>query len=70
VPILTLVQQGAHVVLLIRAALSLFLALLISRFFFQGGGWVKTIGLAAIMFILAYLFEYTRKRDKGGSHGN
>jgi hypothetical protein len=58
------------VVLLIRAALSLFIALLISRFFFQAGGWVKTIGLAAIMFFLAYLFEYTKKRDKGGGHGN
>ena len=57
-------------VLLIRAALSMFLAFVISRFFFHGWGWLKIIGLAVIMFILAYLFEYTRKRDKGVGHGN
>lgn len=51
--------------LLIRLILSLVLAFLISRFFFPGISIIKMLGLAAVMLAMAYLFEHTRKRDKG-----
>jgi hypothetical protein len=53
----------------LRLILSVFLAFLIGRFFFQGGFVVKSLGLAAVMLSLAYLFEYTKKRDKGERDG-
>jgi len=53
----------------LRLILSVFLALVIGRFFFQGGFIVKSLGLAAVMLALAYLFEHTKKRDKGEKDG-
>ena len=51
-------------IFVIRLFLSLFLAFFITRFFSPGIHLIKVFGLAAIMFGLAYLFEYTKKRDK------
>jgi uncharacterized membrane protein YuzA (DUF378 family) len=45
------------------------LAFLISRFFFQGASMVKILGLAAIMLILAYLFEFTKRKERKGQNG-
>jgi hypothetical protein len=53
----------------LRLVLSVLLAFLIGRFFFQGASIVKILAFAAVMFALAYLFEYTRKRDKEGENG-
>ena len=52
-------------ILVLRILLSLIMASLISLLFFNGIGLYKTSLLAGIMFVLAYLFEYTRNRDKG-----
>ncbi len=49
----------------IRFFLSVVFAFLVSRFFFENIAVIKIIGLALILLGLAYLFEYTRKRDKG-----
>ncbi len=51
--------------LLLRVFLSLILAFILTRIFFQGSSTTKTIILALVLLIFAYLFEYTRKRDKG-----
>jgi len=53
----------------IRIILSIGLAFIIIRFFFQSTSAVKILGLAAIMFALAYLFEYTRRKDKEEKNG-
>jgi hypothetical protein len=45
------------------------LAFLISRIFFQGASIYKILGLAVIMFVLAYLFEYTKRKDKNEQNG-
>ena len=55
--------------LIIRLVLSVFLAILIGRFFFQGASIAKVLGLAAVMFGLAYVFQYTKKRDQEEDHG-
>jgi hypothetical protein len=34
-------------------------------FFFNGIQLYKTSMLAGVMFLLAYIFEYARKRDEG-----
>jgi len=47
-----------------RLILSIILASVISHIFFNGVQVAKTGGLAAVMFVLSYLFEFTRKRDK------
>ena len=52
--------------LLLRVFLSLILAFILTRVFFQGASTTKTIILALALLIFAYLFEYTRKRDEGG----
>jgi hypothetical protein len=53
-------------VLLLRLFLSVGLAILLARIFFQGLPLVRTFALAGVMFALAYLFEYTKKKDRGG----
>ena len=51
-------------VFLIRLTLSIFMASVISIFFFNGLHALKTSLLAAVMLLLAYLFEYAKKRDR------
>ncbi|MGD8228235.1 MAG: hypothetical protein PVH82_03495 [Desulfobacteraceae bacterium] len=58
--------MGTSIIFLIRLVVSLMLAFLISRLFFQGASVLKILGFAAIMLILAYLFEFTRRKDRKG----
>ena len=53
--------------LFIRLILSLIIAYLVGLFFFKEGQMIKTVGLAGVMLVLAYLFEYTKKQDGSGS---
>jgi len=61
--------MGAFTVFLIRLGVSIILAFLLGRFFFQGASLYKILGLAAIMLILAYLFEFTKRKDREGQNG-
>jgi ABC-type sulfate transport system permease subunit len=54
---------------LIRVVLAILFAWLIGRFFFPGMSLLKTAILAAVLIGLAYLFEYTKKRDEEGTRG-
>jgi len=51
-------------VILLRLFLSIGMAFLLARIFFQGMPLIKVFGLAAVMFALAYLFEYTKRKDR------
>jgi len=55
---------------IIRLILSMMFAVLACRIFFQGTPLIRVFGLGIILLGLAYLFEYVRKRDKGGNHGD
>ena len=57
-------------IFLLRLILATVLAFIISRFFFRGTAMIKVLVLAGILVGLAYLFEYTKKRDKGDKNGN
>ncbi len=61
--------MGTYSIFLIRLVVSIIVAFLISRLFFQGASMVKILGLAAVMLILAYLFEFTKRKDKKGQNG-
>jgi hypothetical protein len=58
--------KGRIMVLLLRVFLSIGLAILLGHIFFQGLPLIKTLALAGVVFALAYLFEYTKKKDRGG----
>lgn len=51
-------------ILALRLILSIVMASALSLLFFRTIQPFKTSLLAAIMLVLAYLFEYTKKRDK------
>jgi hypothetical protein len=55
---------------IIRALLSIFFSFALSYFFFKDLSVVRVGGLAAVLMGFAYLFEYTKKRDKGGGYGS
>ena len=61
--------MGTYSIFLIRLVVSIIVAFLISRLFFQGASMVMILGLAAVMLILAYLFEFTKRKDKKGQNG-
>jgi hypothetical protein len=48
---------------LVRAIMAVLVAFVIARFFFQGISLSKTFLLGAILFALAYLFEFARRHD-------
>lgn len=54
---------------LIRVVLSGVLAVIIGHFFFKDITNTRTLGLAFVLLVLAYLFEYTKKRDGGKTDG-
>ena len=54
-------------IVVIRLILAAIFAVVISRLFFKDMSTVKVVGLGAALFGFAYLFEYVRKRDKGGN---
>ena len=61
--------MGGFTLFIIRAMLAAAFAVLIGRFFFQGTPVIKVTLLATVLLGLAYLFEYTKKRDSGGQNG-
>jgi hypothetical protein len=60
--------MGAFEVFLIRVVLAGLFSVLISRVFFRGTSVIKISALAVALLGLAYLFEWLRKRDKGGGN--
>ena len=60
--------MGKLEIFVLRLVLSIVFAVLISRFFFQNMEIIKIVGLGIVLFGLAYLLEYLRKRDKGERH--
>jgi FtsH-binding integral membrane protein len=64
------VRKGRFHIFLIRLVLALVLAFFISRIFFRSASIPRVIALAAGMFFLAYLLEYTKRKDRGGIDGN
>jgi FtsH-binding integral membrane protein len=61
--------MGTYSIFLIRLVVSVVVAFLISRLFFQSASAPKILGLAGIMLILAYLFEFTRRKERNGQNG-
>ena len=57
--------MGRKTIFVMRMALSLVLAFLIGHLFFPGISPLRVLVLAAVLFGFAFVFEYTRKRDKG-----
>jgi len=53
-------------IILIRLILSGIFAFIIARLFFQEMSISRVLGLGVVLFGFAYLFEYVRKRNKGG----
>ncbi len=62
--------MGPFEIFIIRLIIAGIFSFFICRVFFQGVSLIKVSGLASVMLGLAYLFEYLRKRGKGGIHGN
>ena len=60
-------MRSFHVFLL-RLLISIIIASAISVLFFKGIQLFKTSLLIMIMLALAYLFEYTKKRDSKGDN--
>jgi len=61
-------MRGAYL-FVVRSALAAVFAFVISRIFFPGASPLRVTALAAAMLVLAYLFEYTKRKDRGGTHG-
>lgn len=61
--------MGTYYILAVRIILSGLFAFLICRFYLKDMSIVNMSVLSVILLGLAYLFEYLRKRDKGGSNG-
>ncbi|HDM09203.1 MAG: hypothetical protein JRI39_03705 [Deltaproteobacteria bacterium] len=59
--------MGSFEIFVIRALLSGLFAFFLCRFFFKQTPAPKVVGLAVLMLGLAYLLEYVRKRNQGGS---
>jgi len=52
--------------IVIRLILSGVFAFILARLFFQEMSALRVLGLGVVLFGFAYLFEYVRKRNKGG----
>jgi hypothetical protein len=61
-------MRGLYVFLM-RAVLAAVFAFVIGRIFFPGASPLRVAALAAALLALAYLFEYTKRKDRGGTHG-
>jgi uncharacterized membrane protein YcaP (DUF421 family) len=55
-------------IFLLRLLISIIIASAISVFFFKGIQLFKTSLLILVMLALAYLFEYSKKKDKKGDN--
>jgi hypothetical protein len=62
--------MGSLQMFVIRLILSMMFSVLECRIFFHETPMIRVFGLGIMLFGLAYLFEYVRKRDKGGNDGN
>jgi hypothetical protein len=54
---------------LVRSVLAAVFAFVICRIFFPGASPLRVTALAAALLVLAYLFEYAKRKDRGGTHG-
>jgi len=54
---------------LMRAILAAVFAFVIGCIFFPGASPFHLTALGAALLALAYLFEYTKRKDRGGTHG-
>ena len=61
--------MGSFNMFIIRLILSVLFSVIILRMFSKDMAPLKVIGLAAVLLGFAYLFQYTKKRDKGGRGG-
>ena len=61
-------KQGR--VFLLRLLLSIVLSILFTRLFFGTISVARVGALAAALLGFAYLFEYTKKRDRGNDDGS
>lgn len=61
--------MGPFTKFFIRLILSAGVAFLIGFFYFRERPVLKALGLTATLLVLAYLFEHTRKRDRGEENG-
>ena len=61
-------MQSSYI-FLIRLILSIIISIMICRMFFPAMPVFKIVGLAVLIFGLAYLFEYLRKTGKGDKKG-
>jgi Flp pilus assembly protein TadB len=59
--------MGKIELFIIRSILAGIFAVLVSRFFFQERPLLKVVILALALLGFAYLFEYLRRRDRGGN---
>ena len=57
-------------VFFLRIILAIMLAFVIGKFFFEPMTVIKVGLLAGVMLGFAYLFEYTKKRDRGKDNGS
>ena len=62
--------MGKLGIFFLRLILSIILAAVVVYFFFDASSAMRVGGLALGFLGFAYLFEYTKKRDKGGDDGN
>jgi hypothetical protein len=53
----------------VRSLLAAAFAFFLCRIFFPGASPFRVAALAVALLAMAYLFEYTKKKDRGGSHG-
>jgi len=53
----------------LRLIVSVILSLVISQLFFGDISIIRVGSLATAMLFFAYVFEYTKKRDKGDGNG-
>ena len=58
--------MGSFQIFVIRLCLAILLAILITRVFFHSTPPLRVAALAAAMLGLAYIFQYAKKRNKGG----
>ena len=61
--------MGSFYVFILRLLVAVIVALIISRMFFGATPISKVVGLTLILLGFAYLFQYIKKRDRGGDDG-
>lgn len=62
-------MRGVRIFLL-RSILAAAFAWIIGRIFFPSVSTLTLAGFAVALLVAAYLFEHTKRKDPGGTHGN